>query len=64
MYYQRMGHLGQKLYRSGWKRALQGRHSTSLKQSLKHGLLSIFFYYRRGFKQGLIHRVESCLSYK
>jgi hypothetical protein len=64
MHYQRMGYLGQKLYRSGWRRALQGRHSTSLKQSFKHWLLSVFFYYRRGFREGSIQRVESCLSYR
>jgi hypothetical protein len=60
MYYQHMGYLGQKLYRTGWKKALQDRYSTSL----KHRLLSIFFYYRRGFKEGSIQRVESCLAYK
>jgi hypothetical protein len=60
MYYQRMGHLGQKLYRLGWQEALQTHHP----KSLKHWSLSIFFYYRQGFKESSIQRVESCLTYK
>jgi hypothetical protein len=60
MYYQHMGHLGQKLYRLCWQEALQ----THYPKSLKHWSLNIFVYYRKGFKESSIQRVESCLAYK
>jgi hypothetical protein len=48
MYIERVGYLGYKLYSLGWRSALQGD-----RDSIKHILLSIFLYYRRGFASGV-----------
>lgn len=45
--YERIGYLGYKLYRLGWRSSLH-KHLPLI----EHWLLSIFFYYRRGFVDG------------
>lgn len=45
---ERIGYLGSKLYRLGWRSAV---HQNFI--PLQHHLFSIFLYYRRGFASGL-----------
>ena len=47
MYVKRIGYLGYKLYRLGWQNAVCGDRTL-----LEHLLLSVLFYYRRGFASG------------
>ena len=47
MNYQRVGHLGYKLYRLGWQNGLHNYLPSS-----QHWLLSLFVYYRRGYAEG------------
>lgn len=47
MNYQRIGYVGYKLYSLGWRSGLH--NGLPLGQ---HRLLSLFFYYRRGFAEG------------
>jgi hypothetical protein len=54
-----IGYLGYKLYCAGWRQALH-RHNSPI----EHGLLSVFFYYRRGFAEGSAWIRASQLSEK
>jgi len=47
MYVERVGYLGNKLYRLGWHSAVHQNLT-----SLEHYSLSVFLYYRRGFISG------------
>ncbi len=53
-----IGYLGYKLYRLGWQSAVR-RHLAPA----NHWLLSIFFYYRRGFTDGA-SLYEGCWQHK
>lgn len=58
MYIERVGHLGNKLYRLGWHSAVHQNLTP-----LQHHLFSIFLYYRRGFASGS-EWVEACCTEK
>lgn len=57
MHIERVGFLGYKLYSLGWQSAL---HCD--RPSIDHWLLSIFFYYRRGFSEGSNWVQEDCME--
>jgi hypothetical protein len=55
MYIERIGYIGNKLYRLGWRSAVHQDVTP-----LQHYLLSIFLYYRRGYASGFDWVDGSC----